>query len=373
MNRLSYSAISTYLQCPLQYKLIYIDRLKRLPKSYFSFGRSLHNTTAYFYSATFTEPPHLSKLLEYYGRNWVSEGYKSKEEEKENFELGKVILGVFHKVNSEDYKKPLVVEYSFNVNLDGIILTGIIDRVDKLPSENLEIIDYKSGKSFPSENELSKDLQLSLYHIAAEKTWKTIPKKLTFYHLRSNTPISTKRNPEQIKNAVDLVFDVANEINNGNFKPKVGRFCPCDFPQHCPHFSKEIKEVNINKKDNNRKFTKPVKISKDKLTLINELWQLMLKKGYNKKDARSYIILNFNKEKGSELSLKELNIAIKEFKDDELKEAGTKFWLLVEEKKLTGNEIKEFLLKNYGKFDSLKLSIEEVNDAIYKIKKLRIR
>ncbi|GAH44291.1 unnamed protein product [marine sediment metagenome] len=35
-------AISTYRGCPLQYKLIYIDKLKRLPKPYFSFGSSLH-------------------------------------------------------------------------------------------------------------------------------------------------------------------------------------------------------------------------------------------------------------------------------------------------------------------------------------------
>jgi len=70
VNRLSYSAISTYRGCPLQYKLIYIDKLKRLPKPYFSFGSSLHKATEYFYSGMFTTPPTLDELLKYYRENW---------------------------------------------------------------------------------------------------------------------------------------------------------------------------------------------------------------------------------------------------------------------------------------------------------------
>lgn len=235
--KLSYSAISTYLECPLQYKLIYIDKLKRLPKPYFSFGRSLHKATEYFYSGMFTTPPSLSEFLKYYEENWESEGFESKEEEKKHFELGKKILDKFYEINSKDYKTPIAVEYNFNVDLEGIVLTGFIDRVDKLPSGNLEIIDYKSGKRFPSINELNEDLQLSIYHIAAEKTWEILPEKLTIYHLRFNTPLSTQRKPEQIKEATKKILKVSNDIEKGKFEPKENSFCPCDFPQYCPIFA----------------------------------------------------------------------------------------------------------------------------------------
>ncbi|MGB3346859.1 MAG: PD-(D/E)XK nuclease family protein [Candidatus Humimicrobiia bacterium] len=315
INKLSYSAISTYLNCPLQYKLVYIDGLKLLPKPYFSFGNSLHKLVAYFFKDMFLKPPALDDFLKYYKDNWLSEGYETKENEKEHFLLGENILREFYNLNKKDYKKPISVEYYFKVDFNNIILTGLIDRVDKLPSGNLEIIDYKSGKVIPTIYDLNEDLQLSIYHIAAEETWNILPEKLTIYHLRSNTSLSTKRGIKQLDKAKELIFKVLEEIKKGNFKPKIGRFCPCDFPQHCPHFSKEIKEENIKREDNNKIFKKPKKISKEKVMLINELWQLMLKKGYNKEDAKFYITFNFGKEKGIELTLEELKSAIEEFKD----------------------------------------------------------
>jgi RecB family exonuclease len=239
--KLSYSGISTYLECPLQYKLIYKDRLKIPAKPYFSFGSSLHKAAEFFYSAMLATPPTLDELLKYYEENWESEGFESEEDERKHFETGIEILKKFHEINSKDYKIPLAVEQSFNVDLNGIVLTGIIDRVDKLPSGNLEIIDYKSGKKFPTIEELNENLQLSIYHIAAEKTWGIFPEKLTIYHLRSNTPLSSQRTPEQVRKTMELMLDVSNEIDKGNFDPELHLFCPCDFPQHCPYFSHKYK------------------------------------------------------------------------------------------------------------------------------------
>jgi len=238
IKRLSYSAISTYRGCPLQYKFIYIDKLKRLPKPYFSFGSSLHKAAEYFYSGMFTTPPTLDELLRYYRENWESEGYKSKRDEKKHFELGIKILKEFYKINSKDYKIPIATEYKFNIDLNGIVLTGIIDRVDKLPSGKLEIIDYKSGKRLPSIEELNNNLQLSIYHIAAEKIWGILPEKLTIYDLRRNIALSTKRNPDQIKEAMEKIFNVLNDIEKRKFEAKESPLCSfCDFQQFCPEFA----------------------------------------------------------------------------------------------------------------------------------------
>jgi len=238
INRLSYSAISTYRGCPLRYKFIYIDKLKTLPKPYFSFGSSLHKATEFFYSGMFTTPPTLDELLKYYEENWESEGYESKRDEQKHFELGKKILEEFHKINSKDYKIPIAIEYKFNLDLGGVVLTGIIDRVDKLPSGSIEIIDYKSGKRFPSIDELNKDLQLSIYHIAAEKIWGILPEKLTIYHLRSNKTFSTHIKPDQIKKTIEIVFDVLNDIEKRKFEARESPLCSfCDFPQYCPNFA----------------------------------------------------------------------------------------------------------------------------------------
>jgi putative RecB family exonuclease len=40
---LSYSSYSTYLECPLRWKFLYIDRLPEVPRGYFTFGRVVHS------------------------------------------------------------------------------------------------------------------------------------------------------------------------------------------------------------------------------------------------------------------------------------------------------------------------------------------
>lgn len=186
----------------------------------------------------FATPPTLDELLNYYEENWESEGFKSKDDEQKHFELGKKILEEFHKINSKDYKIPIAVEYKFNVDLKGIVLTGIIDRVDKLPSGSIEIIDYKSGKRLPSIEELNNDLQLSIYYIAAEKIWGILPEKLTIYHLRSNKTFSTHRKPDKIKETIEIMFDVLNDIEKRKFEAKESPLCSfCDFHQFCPEFA----------------------------------------------------------------------------------------------------------------------------------------
>jgi len=76
MNPLSYTQISIYQSCPLLYKLQYIDGLKPKDKWYFSFGSTLHLCAEYFFKVRVPPPPSLDELLQYYDKNWLSEGYE---------------------------------------------------------------------------------------------------------------------------------------------------------------------------------------------------------------------------------------------------------------------------------------------------------
>ena len=82
---------------------------------------------------------------------------------------------------------PIAVEKSFYLDIDGIKLRGFIDRVDKLESGGLAIIDYKTNKELFTAAYLADDLQLTTYQMAAEQMWGLPVESLTLYHLRSNT------------------------------------------------------------------------------------------------------------------------------------------------------------------------------------------
>jgi putative RecB family exonuclease len=40
---LSYSSYRTYLECPLRWKFLYVDRIPETPRGYFTFGRVIHS------------------------------------------------------------------------------------------------------------------------------------------------------------------------------------------------------------------------------------------------------------------------------------------------------------------------------------------
>lgn len=243
---LSYTQISTYLSCPLSYKLRYIDKLKPKVKWYFSFGNSLHSSVEYFFRVNTPPPPSLEELLAYYSQIWQPYGYKSAEEEQQYRAYGEEILTRFWEVHSVDFRMPIAVEKSFTVDIEGVKLKGYIDRIDKLESGSLSIVDYKSGKELFTSDYLENDLQLTFYQLAAEETWQLPVEKLTLYHLRSNTPCTCPpREPSRLDDARGLILDVAENITGENFPATENRFCPCDFPEYCPYYRHLYMEVSL--------------------------------------------------------------------------------------------------------------------------------
>ena len=241
MKPLSYTQISLYQSCPLQYKLQYIDGLKPKDKWYFSFGSTLHLCAQYFFKVRVPPPPSLEELLQFYEQNWISEGYESAEEEAKYKTYGREILSKFWGIHSADFRMPVAVERIFYIDIEGIKLRGYLDRVDKLESGGLSIVDYKSNQGLFTQDDLESNLQLTLYQLAAEQTWHLPVEKLTLYHLRSNTPCScAARDEARLEEARHLVLAVAENIAEKRFPAVENQYCPCDFAEHCPYYRQKI-------------------------------------------------------------------------------------------------------------------------------------
>ncbi len=241
MGPLSYTQIYLYQSCPLCYKLQYIDGLKPKDKWYFSFGRTMHTCAEHFFKVRVPPPPSLDELLEFYEENWLSDGYESAEEEARYRAYGRQMLSEFWKIHSADFKMPLAVEKMFYIDIEGIKLRGYIDRVDKLDSGGLSIVDYKTDKELFTNDALGSNLQLTLYQLATEQIWHLPVERLTLYHLRSNTPCSCEpRGEAQLKAARHLILDVAKNIAEERFPAIENQYCPCDFPEHCPYYRQQV-------------------------------------------------------------------------------------------------------------------------------------
>jgi len=190
-------------------------------------------------------PPSLDELLQYYEQKWLPMGYESAEEAANYKAYGREILSKFWEIHHADFRMPLAVERMFYIDIDGIKLRGYIDRVDKLDSDRLSIIDYKTNKELFTNSDLDQDLQLTLYQLAAEQLWQLPVEKLTLYHLRSNTPCSCgPRDNQRLEQVRQLVLEVADNIVGQRFPATENQYCPCDFPEHCPYYRQQYVETS---------------------------------------------------------------------------------------------------------------------------------
>jgi len=243
--KLSFSSISNYQNCPLSYKFAYLDKLPRKRSPQLSFGSSIHASLAYLYNVSLPKPPPLEDVLNHLEKIWERDGYRDETEEKLYLEDAKRILTNFYHTNVEDFQVPVALEQKFKVKMDGYTLAGIIDRMDKLPGGGYEIIDYKTSRRLPPKSKVDEDLQLSIYHLAAQEVWGIEPEKLTLYFVIPNQKMSTSRTKKDIERVREIIQETIEDIQSQKFEARENPLCPwCDFQTHCPLYKhKFLKEA----------------------------------------------------------------------------------------------------------------------------------
>lgn len=238
VNYLSYSQIQTFLDCPLHYKARYLLKLPSVPTASLSFGNTIHLTMKDFY----TDPGR--DILELYQRNWIRLGYLSRRQEEEFFEKGKKFLLQYLKTEYIPERRPVLLEGMFTAPIIHdkrlIKIGGKIDRIDVLPDGSIEIIDYKTGANHMDEKEAAKSLQLSFYALAAtrikEPPFMRNPEdvKLSLYYFDEQTKVTTTRTAEQLQEAMEEIFKIADEIATSDFKCSHSQLCKsCEFKMLC--------------------------------------------------------------------------------------------------------------------------------------------
>ena len=233
---LSASDLSLYLTCPLKYKFARVFGIPQEPTINQRFGILFHNVLERFHK----EPPEhpaegLGVLNRLFESGWRRTGFGSSDDELQFRDRAREALRLYWERERESEGEPVWLEKKFDFKVGDHHVRGRVDRVDRLPDGDYELIDYKTGER-KSEADLDDDLQLALYRMAAREAWGIEASTGSYYYVLDGDKVAAPTKPDDAERVERTVLQVGEGILGQDFEPRPSpAVCSwCDYRLICP-------------------------------------------------------------------------------------------------------------------------------------------
>ncbi|MEK6527322.1 MAG: PD-(D/E)XK nuclease family protein, partial [Nitrospirota bacterium] len=263
MPTYSNSRLSTYENCPQQYKLRYIDRIEladELEGIEAFLGTRVHDVLEKLYKdLILTKLNSLDDLLSYYKNEWdknwheniviVKKGFKKEHYKNTGIDA---INNYYRRYSTFNQSKTLSTEQMISFKIEDYTLQGYIDRLGLANGGVYEIHDYKTSGTLPTQDKVDNDRQLALYQIGVKEKFRDAKDvRLIWHYLVFDKDFTSARTDAQIRDLKKEVVSLIKTIEKDTkFKPNESILCDwCGFPEYCPAKKHDIKvqELPANK------------------------------------------------------------------------------------------------------------------------------
>jgi DNA helicase-2/ATP-dependent DNA helicase PcrA len=255
-KQFSFTQLSAFRTCPLQYKFAHVLKIPVFGKWTFSYGKTMHNTLQHFFNDWIERsgnvqvslfdtkaqqeasaiPVTLNELLQHYQNAWQDDWYPDDATREKYREQGKKQLRAFYAQLEITTHDPAYIEQDFTLKFGGVTIKGRIDRIDRVEG-GVEIIDYKTGgaKTLETMDKSDKE-QLMLYQMAARDILGLKPVRLTYYYLENQSRVSFIATDDELLDLQGRIMERVAGIRDSKFVATPGFHCTfCDFADICEY------------------------------------------------------------------------------------------------------------------------------------------
>jgi putative RecB family exonuclease len=253
MPTFSNSRLHAYENCPMQYKLRYVDQVPTPPRESIEafLGKRVHEALEFLYvNVGKGYKPSLGEIVEHLREAWDREWTDA----VHIVRSGETIAGyrnIAERCIGNYYKKhdpfdrgrtagvELLVTYPLDPERD-LHLKGYIDRLVDLGGGHYEIHDYKTGRRTPTQADVDRDRQLALYQMAVTQQLPDVASmRLVWHYLASGKMLVSTRSPDQLRqlreDVIALIETIERATAAGDLPPRVSPLCAwCEYKPVCP-------------------------------------------------------------------------------------------------------------------------------------------
>jgi putative RecB family exonuclease len=259
---LSPSRASDFKACPLRYRYRVIDRIPEPPSVEAVRGTLVHavldelfdipasertverakTLLAPAWETLRAESDDLDGLFAGTGSDGGSDGGSDPDAERRWMDSASALLDRYFALEDPRRIEPAGREEHVSVEIEGgLLLRGIIDRLDVAPGGAIRVVDYKTGRA-PSEAWEAKALfQLKFYALVLWRVRGVIPAVLQLLYLADEQRLTYSPTESELlaleKQILSLWKAIELAQQTGDFRANKGPLCRfCDHQQRCPEF-----------------------------------------------------------------------------------------------------------------------------------------
>lgn len=256
MAEYSISQLKTFETCPLQYRLIYVDRIMRYVEGIESFlGQRFHEAMEWLYRERAFRVVTLEEILEFYEKRWAEKWHKDVKIVKEGRTADDYrLLG--RRFIEDYYRRHHPFEEGRILGLERYVrffldeagrygFKGIIDRLMLAADGAFEIHDYKTGSNLPEQAELDEDRQLAVYQVGVQKLWPEAKEVRLVWHLVAfDMEMRSARTQEALEALKTGIMRLIDRVEATSvFEPHESGLCDwCPYWDLCPAKKHLVKE-----------------------------------------------------------------------------------------------------------------------------------
>ncbi len=249
LERLSPSRASDFKICPQLFKFRSIDQLPEPVTSQQARGTTAHLALQRLFDL---DPGARTPqtLYDLFRAAWTevrcepeyAELFESVEAERQWGVESLALLANYFSVEDPSQVEPMGRELDMLEDLDGIVIRGILDRIDRNPAGELVITDYKTGRAPPEPYAVAAFFALKIYALLVRRRTGETPRELRLLYLDGPTMYRLAVDDPQL-DAMDrqlraLWTAIERAMALQHFPPRPGRLCSwCSFQELCPAFS----------------------------------------------------------------------------------------------------------------------------------------
>lgn len=249
LERLSPSRASDFKVCPQLFKFRSIDKLPEPVTVHQARGTTAHLALQRLFDL---EPAERTpeRLFDLFRGAWTEvradEEYaglfRSVADEREWGVESLTLLANYFAVEDPSRIEPLDRELDMLEDLGGIVIRGILDRMDRDSEGRLVITDYKTGKAPPERYAMPAFFALKIYALLIRRRTGETPRELRLLYLNGPTMYRLEVDDGQL-DAMDrqlraLWAAIERALESEHFPPRPGRLCDwCSFQDVCPAFA----------------------------------------------------------------------------------------------------------------------------------------